>query len=254
MRKPIIAANWKMNKVREDAKSFVSEFLPLMGDFDPQKADVVLLPPFLSLSVVAEATRDSSVAVGAQDFFWEPKGAYTGEVSTQMLVDVGCTYALVGHSERRRVNDESNEWCNKKLKAALKAGLYPIYCIGETLEEREAGKIEAVLGSQIREGLADISAEQFLTIAIAYEPVWAIGTGKTATPGQANEAHEFIRKVLAEVYGNQCADPCRILYGGSVTPDNAVELMAQEHVDGALVGGASLKPDSFWSIVSASAQ
>jgi triosephosphate isomerase len=215
--------------------------------------DVAVIPPFVYLSSVGQAISSSGVALGAQDVYFEAKGAFTGEISAAMLKDVGCTYVLCGHSERRHVLGESDELINKKLTASLSGGLLPILCVGELLEERDASQTEQVVERQTRAGLAGLSAEKVSAVTIAYEPVWAIGTGRTATREQAQEVHAFIRKLLAEMYGQSVADEMRILYGGSVKADNAEELMGQEDVDGCLVGGASLKADDFVQIIEAAA-
>jgi len=215
--------------------------------------DVAVIPPFVYLSAVGQAVSSSGVALGAQDVYFEAKGAFTGEISAAMLKDVGCTYVLCGHSERRHVLGESDELVNKKLMASLSGGLLPILCVGELLEERDASQTEQVVERQTRAGLAGLSAEKVSAVTIAYEPVWAIGTGRTATREQAQEVHAFIRKLLAEMYDEAVAQEMRILYGGSVKADNAEELMGQEDVDGCLVGGASLKADDFVQIIEAAA-
>ncbi|GAB4388212.1 MAG: triose-phosphate isomerase [Thermodesulfovibrionales bacterium] len=243
MRRPFIAANWKMNKTVAEAEAFVAEFAPAVKDV--ADADIVIAPPFTALERVGERLRGSNVALSAQDVFYEEKGAFTGEVSPQMLLDVGCSYVIVGHSERRQYFGETDEIVNKKIRAALKSGLKVIFCIGESLEERKAGRTNDVLGRQLEGGLRDVEMEN---LVVAYEPIWAIGTGVTATPEQAQDAHAFIRSRLRGPYGAG-ADAVRVLYGGSVTPDNVSELMARPDVDGGLVGGASLKPDSFAKIV-----
>ncbi len=243
MRLPLIAANWKMNKTTAETREFITEFLPLVDGV--KDVEIVIAPAFTSLPVAAKFLKGSNVKLAAQDVFWETEGAYTGEVSPLMLKDVECTYVIIGHSERRQYFNETDEIVNRKIRAAQEADLGIIFCIGETLQEREAGETLQVLKRQITEGLKGLSAQG---LVIAYEPVWAIGTGKTATPEQAEEAHSFIRKELKTLYGNE-AEQIRILYGGSVKPDNIASLMAQPNVDGALVGGASLKPDSFSKIV-----
>ena len=232
-----------MNKTISETQDFISNFIPQVKD----KSDVsiVLAPPFTSLMVAADKLKDTNVALAAQDVFYEEKGAYTGEVSPLMLVDIGCKYVIVGHSERRQYFKETDGIVNKKIKAAKKAGLGVIFCIGESLEEREAGKTFEVLLRQTEKGLDGIDAENMV---LAYEPIWAIGTGKTATPGQAQEAHAYVRERLKVLYGNKADEIC-IIYGGSVTPENVDSLMACKDVDGALVGGASLKVDSFVRIV-----
>jgi triosephosphate isomerase len=232
-----------MNKTTAETREFITEFLPLVDGV--KDVEIVIAPAFTSLPVAAKFLKGSNVKLAAQDVFWETEGAYTGEVSPLMLKDVECTYVIIGHSERRQYFNETDEIVNRKIRAAQEADLGIIFCIGETLQEREAGETLQVLKRQITEGLKGLSAQG---LVIAYEPVWAIGTGKTATPEQAEEAHSFIRKELKTLYGNE-AEQIRILYGGSVKPDNIASLMAQPNVDGALVGGASLKPDSFSKIV-----
>ena len=243
MRKPFIAANWKMNKTLEETQAFINEFVPLVKDV--KDVDIIIAPPFTSLYVASKLLKNTNVQLASQDVFYEDKGAYTGEVSPVMLTDAGCVHVIVGHSERRQYFKETDEILNKKIKAAKKHGLGIIFCIGESLEEREAGKMFEVLKREIMEGLRDIPSEG---LVVAYEPIWAIGTGKTATTEQAQEVHKYIRERLGDLYGG-AASLIRILYGGSVTPDNVDALMACEDVDGALVGGASLKADSFAKLV-----
>ena len=243
MRRPVIAANWKMNKKIEEAQAFLDEFIPLV--WNERDVDIVIAPPFTALYTMANLLKITNIGLAAQDLFYEDKGAYTGEISPVMLTDIGCSYVIIGHSERRIYFGETNEIVNKKIRAARRHGLEVIFCIGESLSEREAVMTLDVLKRQISEGLRDISSDGLI---IAYEPVWAIGTGKTATPDQAQEAHESIRKTLSHLYGEP-AKGLRILYGGSVTPENADVLMACPDVDGALIGGASLKADSFAGIV-----
>ena len=243
MRRPVIAANWKMNKKIEEAQAFLDEFIPLV--WNERDVDIVIAPPFTALYTMANLLKITNIGLAAQDLFYEDKGAYTGEISPVMLTDIGCSYVIIGHSERRIYFGETDEIVNKKFRAARRHGLEVIFCIGESLSEREAGMTFDVLKRQISEGIRDISSDGLI---IAYEPVWAIGTGKTATPDQAQEAHESIRKTLSHLYGEP-AKGLRILYGGSVTPENADVLMACPDVDGALVGGASLKADSFAGIV-----
>jgi triosephosphate isomerase len=211
--------------------------------------DIVICPVYTSLSEVAEVVSESNIGLGAQDCYWQDEGAFTGEISPPMLKDAGCAYVIVGHSERRQFFAETNETVNKKLKACLAHGLVPIVCVGEMLAQREAGKTFDVLTDHVRNGLAGVSAQQAKGLVLAYEPVWAIGTGKTASPAQAQEAHAFIRGLLAKIYDKETADAIRLQYGGSVKPENIEELMRQPDVDGALVGGASLKADSFCAIV-----
>ncbi len=243
MRIPLIAANWKMHMTTAETREYITEFLPLVEGVND--VEIVLAPPFTSLAVAAKFLKGSNVKLAAQNVFWEEKGAYTGEISPQMLKDVECSYVIIGHSERRQYFGETDETVNKKIGAAVATGLGVIFCIGETLEEREAGKTFDVLKKQLTGGLRDRKIDG---LVIAYEPVWAIGTGKTATPEQAQEAHEFIRNELRSLYGD-VSESIRILYGGSVKPENIATLMAQRDVDGGLVGGASLKPDSFSRIV-----
>jgi triosephosphate isomerase len=247
MRKKLIAANWKMYKTPEQARDFVSAFLPLV--WEHQRDEIVLCPPFVSIAETLAAVQGSGVEVGGQDMFWEPHGAFTGEVSANMLRAVGCTHVIIGHSERRQYFGETDDSVNRKLRAALPAGLKPIVCVGEVLEEREAGVTEDILRRQCGLAFREISAGGAAPIIIAYEPVWAIGTGKTATPELAGEAHRLIRHQAAQAFGKEVADRMRILYGGSVKPENAKMLMSHPDIDGALVGGASLDPRSFADIV-----
>lgn len=243
MRTPLIAANWKMNKTIDETAAFFDALLPVIKNVTD--VDVIVAPPFTSIATAAAKTQGSSVKLAAQNVFYEEKGAFTGEISSAMLIDAGCEAVIIGHSERRHIMNETDEIINKKIRTARAHGLEILFCIGELLAEREAGKTTDVLRRQIIGGLAGIPADG---IVVAYEPVWAIGTGKTATPELAQEAHEFIRSVLTEHYG-EIARNIRILYGGSVTPDNVAGLMACPDIDGALVGGASLKPDSFAQLV-----
>jgi triosephosphate isomerase len=248
MRTKLIAANWKMYKTPEEGAAFIQAFLPLVAGHT--RDEIVICPPFVDLPAVVAAAKGSKVAVGAQNMSWEKEGAFTGEISTAMLLGVGCTHVIIGHSERRQYFGETDDTVNRKTEVALEAGLIPIMCVGEVIEEREAGLMEEVLRRQVTRGLGGISGRKAGgKLVIAYEPVWAIGTGKTATPQMAEEAHELIRHETAKVLGQEVADTTRILYGGSVKPDNAKSLMSQPDIDGALVGGASLKPDSFAAIV-----
>jgi len=247
MRRPVIAGNWKMYKTIAEAVGFVQKLKPLVAN--SSHCDVVVAPPYTALRAVADVARGSNIAVAAQDLHWDKEGAHTGDVSPAMLVDAGCTYVIIGHSERRQDHGETDEGVNRKLKAALATGLTPIVCVGETLAEREAGKTEQVLDRQFRGGLVGLTAQEFSRIIIAYEPVWAIGTGRTATPEMAAESHRYIRGLICQQFGEQIASGVRVLYGGSVKPDNIGGLMAQQEIDGALVGGASLKADSFSAIV-----
>jgi len=223
-------------------------------DLGSETVDIVICPPFTSLSEAAEVVIESNIALGAQDMYWQEEGAFTGEVSAPMLKDAGVKYVIIGHSERRQFFSETNDSVNKKVKAALNHGLIPIMCVGESLKDREAGLTFKVLEDHVTGGLKDLGPEQVEKIIIAYEPVWAIGTGKTATPAQAQEAHKFIRDLVIKLYNKQTGELLRIQYGGSVKPENTKELMGQPDVDGALVGGASLKADSFSSIVKSSSE
>ena len=241
----LIAGNWKMHKTLAEARDLAREILQGVGP--ETRAEVVLAPPYTALSAVAEVLG-SAVKLAAQDTFWEEKGAFTGAIAPGMLVDVGCTYVIVGHSERRQFFGDTDEAVNRKVRAALAAGLRPIMCVGESLAEREAGRTFTVVETQVQAGLAGLPASEWERLVIAYEPVWAIGTGKTATPQQAQEVHRLIRNLLPEVLGTAAI---RILYGGSVTPDNAATLLAEPDLDGALVGGASLKAASFLGIIAA---
>ena len=250
MRVPLIAGNWKMFKTVHEAVAFAKEFKSIVKDV--VAVDIVVAPPFTAVHAVAEALRASNVAVAAQDLYWEREGAFTGEVSAAMVRESGAEYVIVGHSERRRFFGETDVTVNRKIGAALAADLTPIVCIGETLEEREAGSTLAVLDRQLKDGLDAISPDQIVELVIAYEPVWAIGTGRTATTAQAQEAHGHIRSRLRQWFGASAAERCRILYGGSVKPDNIIELVRETDVDGALVGGASLDVRSFGEIVTKS--
>jgi triosephosphate isomerase (TIM) len=247
MRKKVIAANWKMYKTPEQTRDFFRDFLPMVAGHD--RDEVVVCPPFVDLPAAVDAVKGSSVAIGGQDLHWEKEGAFTGEISIGMLQSVGATHVIIGHSERRQYFGETDDVVNLKLKAALEAGLTPIACVGEVLEEREAGLTEDVLRRQCLRAFHAISAKKAAKLVIAYEPVWAIGTGKTATPQMAADAHVLIRAEAAKAFGQEHADNLRILYGGSVKPENAKALMAEEEIDGALVGGASLDAKSFTAIV-----
>jgi triosephosphate isomerase len=236
-----------MFKTVEETVRFFDELKPLVADAD--HCEIVVCTPFPSLTAAVETVRGSNVRIGAQNLHWEKEGAFTGEVSAGMIVGAGCTHVIVGHSERRQYFGETDETVNKRTLAALEAGLTPIVCVGETLDEREGGRTEAVLATQFEGGLGSLTGAAFSRIIMAYEPVWAIGTGRTATPEIAEEAHRFLREKTAEKFGSEGAAALRILYGGSVKPDNAKGLMACENIDGGLVGGASLKADSFAGIV-----
>lgn len=251
MRKPFVAGNWKMNTDSRSSVELAKAVVAGSTGVAREKVTVALIPPFVYLPAVVKAISSSGVSVGAQDVYFEAKGAFTGEISTAMLKDVGCTYVLCGHSERRHVLGESDELVGKKVTAAINGGLLPILCVGELLEERDGGKMNEVIARHLRTGLAGLSADKMAAVTIAYEPVWAIGTGRTATPEQAQEAHAFIRNMLAQMYDAKLAQEIRIQYGGSVKGDNAKELMAQKDVDGLLVGGASLKADEFVRIIQA---
>jgi triosephosphate isomerase len=246
-RRPLIAGNWKMNLDRAGATARAAalvEWAKSAGE-----VDLAVCPPAVYLQAVGHVIAGSRIALGAQNMYFEKSGAFTGEISPAMLVDLGCRYVILGHSERRHVLGETDELVNKKVHAALSAGLTPIVCVGETLAEREAVQTGQVIGRQFAGSLAGLAAEQMLRVVIAYEPVWAIGTGKVATTQQAEAVHLDLRKLLKERYNAAVAQSVRIVYGGSVKPDNAAELLACENIDGALVGGASLKPDDFWGII-----
>ncbi|MEM9479424.1 MAG: triose-phosphate isomerase [Verrucomicrobiota bacterium] len=249
MRTPIIAANWKMNKGPSEAADFVNNYLKTPPDVN--KCDVVIAAPFVSLAATAEAVSGSSLKLSAQNMYFEENGAFTGEVSPGMLLELNCEYVIIGHSERRAIFGEDDALLNKKVAKAHEVGLKPIFCIGETLEERDGGQLESVIKRQVEEGLKGIDPAKMPETVVAYEPVWAIGTGRTATPEQAQEAQAFVRSVLAGVFGEEISDQIRIQYGGSVKPGNAAELLGQPDIDGALVGGASLEPESFAGIVAA---
>jgi triosephosphate isomerase len=246
-RKALIAANWKMYKTPAEAKAFTDAFLPLVAGHN--RDEIALFPSVTSLATVVEAVSGSNVAAGLQNMHFAEEGAYTGETSASMLLAVGATHTLIGHSERRQYFNETDEIVNKKLHTAIKHGIIPVVCIGEVLSERESGQTAEVLLTQLKGALAGITSAQAHALVIAYEPVWAIGTGKTATPEMAVEAHMIIRAELANILGSHHAKATRILYGGSVKPENANALLGEEEIDGALVGGASLKPDSFAAIV-----
>lgn len=252
MRVPLIAANWKMYKTVHDTFVYIKEFRNMVKDVED--VEIVVAPPFTAIHTAAEAARNSNVGIAAQDLYWEKEGAFTGEVSAAMIKEAGAEYVIIGHSERRRLFHDTDETVNRKTLAALGAGLTPIVCIGETLEERERGETLAVLDRQIKNGLDGITGDQVAALVIAYEPVWAIGTGRNATPDQANEAHAHIRSRLRQWFGGHAADQCHVIYGGSVKPDNAGALVSLPDVDGALVGGASLDVRAFFQIVSKSRQ
>jgi triosephosphate isomerase len=250
MRTPIIAGNWKMYKTVAETVKYVKEFRSLVKDVTG--VEVVIAPPFAALHAAAEAARASNIAIAGQDCYWEREGAFTGEVSAVMLREAGAEYVIVGHSERRTLFGETDAMVNRKVAAAFAAGLTPIACIGETLDQRERNETFDVLDRQIKQGLDGVTADEVGRLVMAYEPVWAIGTGRNATPAQAAEAHAHIRKRLRQWFGSDAAELCHILYGGSVKPDNIKDLVALEDVDGALVGGASLDLRAFFDIVSRS--
>lgn len=249
MRRLLIAGNWKMHKTVSESLELVRKLSYSTNNVSA--LDILVCPPFTALSAVYESVKETNIKLGAQNMFWEDSGAYTGEISPVMIKDIGCEYVIIGHSERRQYFGETDEIVNKKIKAALKHNLKPIVCIGEKLEQREQGITEKVLQNQIYEGLKELSESDMEQITIAYEPVWAIGTGKTATPEIANSAQKFIRDKLKEIFNEQVAEKTRILYGGSVKPENAEGLLSQEHIDGALVGGASLDAEKFAKIIEA---
>ena len=247
MRRPVIAGNWKMYKTAAETRAFFQAFAPLVAA--SKHCDIIVAPPFTALAAAVDSARGSSIAIAAQNLHWEREGAFTGEISARMLVEAGCRAVIIGHSERRQFFGETDESVHRKAKAALEAGLTPIVCVGELLSEREANRTEAVLERQFSGGLAALTPAEFSRILIAYEPVWAIGTGRTATPEIAAEAHRYIRGLAAARFTSEQASALRILYGGSVKPENIKGLMAQDEIDGALVGGASLDPKSFAAIV-----
>jgi triosephosphate isomerase len=246
MRRPLIAGNWKMHMKLGEASELTRRVVDGCRGFDD--VDVVLMPPYTALTTVASAISGSSIRLGAQDLHWEEKGAYTGEVSPVMLKDVGCIYALVAHSERRQLFGETDRSANRKVLAALAHDLVPVLCVGESDAERDRGVTFVVIDRQVKEGLKDVAESQLDRLVVAYEPIWAIGTGRTATPAQAEEVHQSIRGQLAKLFGSQAAAKVRILYGGSVKADNVDDLMAEADIDGALVGGASLDASSFTRI------
>jgi len=252
MRKLFVAGNWKMNLDEADATALAGDLRAnLSGDQVFAKVDVAVYPPFVYLPAVGKVLSNSKIQVGAQNVYFESRGAFTGEISVAMLKDVGCRYSIIGHSERRHVMGEDDVLINKKMHAILQGGLEVIFCLGELLSDREQGQTEKVVERQLRNGLMAVEPADMSRVTIAYEPVWAIGTGKTATPGQAQEAHAFCREIIADMFDESVAQQVRIQYGGSVKPENASELLGQKDVDGALVGGASLKSDSFTGIIKA---
>jgi triosephosphate isomerase len=252
MRKPFVAGNWKMNTDSFTSVSLAKAVATGVANVAGQDIDVAVLPPFVYITVVVGSLSTTQIAVGAQDLYFEKKGAFTGEISAAMLKDIGCAYVLCGHSERRHIIRETDELINKKVAAAILGGLLPIFCVGELIDERKAALTEKVVRNQIEKGFANLTAEKASAVTIAYEPVWAIGTGLTATPLQAQEVHSIIRDTVSRLYDSRLAEEIRILYGGSVKPDNAAELMDQCDVDGLLVGGASLSAEDFIAIIKAS--
>ena len=246
MRKPIIAGNWKMNMTPSQAKELVTNLIPLVKD---AACDVVVCPPYVDIALVAELVQGTNIQVGAQNIHWAEKGAFTGEISAAMLKEAGAAYAIIGHSERRQYFGETDATVNSRTKAALAAGIVPIICVGESLEQREKGETDAVVSGQVKADLADIPGEAVAGLVIAYEPIWAIGTGKTATDEQANETIGVIRAAIARRYGDEVAQDVRIQYGGSMNPKNAHGLMMQPEIDGGLIGGASLKAADFAQVV-----
>ena len=247
MRTPVIAGNWKMNKTVAEAVALASEIKEKVAGVENVK--IIVCPVFTAVKSVADVLKGTNVKVGAQDMYWETSGAFTGEVSGEMLMEAGAEYVIIGHSERRQYFGETNETVNKKLKKALSIGLKPIVCIGETLADREAGTTEAVVGKQVKEGFVGLTAEEMKGTIIAYEPVWAIGTGKTATAEQAEAVHAFVRNLIAQLWDKETADAVIIQYGGSMKPENVASLLAQPDIDGGLIGGAALKADSFEKLV-----
>lgn len=246
-RRPLIAGNWKMHKNKKEAIELAQGLKQNLGQLTNR--DIVICPPFTVLDAVGQVIKESNIKLGAQNLYWEEKGAYTGEISPLMLKDSGCEYVIIGHSERRQYFGETNQTVHKKLRSALAQGLIPIVCVGERLAEREKGTTFHIVEQQVKESLGGLSPTEAGMVVIAYEPVWAIGTGKTATPEQAEEVHQFIREIFARLYGGKIAQVTRILYGGSIKPENIASLMKCENIDGGLVGGASLEIDSFTRIV-----
>jgi triosephosphate isomerase len=247
IRRPLIAGNWKMYKTGPEAVEFVKAFKPMVADVTT--VDIMIAPPFTALSPVARELEGTDIGLGAQNLDWHPEGAYTGEISCSMLNAAGCRYVIIGHSERRQYFGETDESINRKIEAATRAGLIPVFCIGETEDQRDAGDTFSVLDNQVQNGLHDLLPEKLNSLVVAYEPVWAIGTGKTATKEQAQEVHKYLRQRFVDFFNDAFAQKLRILYGGSVKPSNIKDLMAMPDIDGALVGGASLAPDSFSQLV-----
>jgi len=247
MRKKIIAGNWKMNKTGAQAAEFARALKSRIGSIS--RTEIIICPPYTALSSLVEIFKRTRVGVGAQNVFWEASGAYTGEISAEMLVDAGCSSAIIGHSERRQYFDETNQTVNARVKRTLTTTLTPIVCVGETLDQRKQGRTNDVVGNQIREGLADLTHEHIQKIILAYEPVWAIGTGVTATPEQAEEVHAFIRNLVKDMFTAKIGDEIHILYGGSAKPSNIHDLLSRKNIDGGLIGGASLEVESFAEMI-----
>ncbi|OGS45764.1 MAG: triose-phosphate isomerase [Elusimicrobia bacterium RIFOXYD2_FULL_34_15] len=247
-RVPLIAGNWKMNKTVKESVELVLALKQKLSDV--KEREILVCPPYTSLYAVKENLKNSNIKVGAQNMYFEKSGAFTGEISPLMLKDIGCDYVIIGHSERRQYFGETDDSVNKKMKVAFENGITPIVCVGETLQQREKNEAFSVIEKQIKIGVAGLSGDQITKVVIAYEPVWAIGTGKTASPQQAEEIHAFIRKLYFEMYGKDSSEAIRILYGGSVKPDNISEIMKQPNIDGGLIGGAALKADDFIKLVS----
>ena len=248
MRRKVIAGNWKMNNDLSESQSLISKLVSGLSN-EKVNCDVIVCPPYTSLSEANSLLKNSNIKLGAQNMYFEENGAFTGEISASMLKSTGCEYVILGHSERRTIFGETDQVINKKIKKALQSGLLPIFCVGETLQERESGVTNDIIKRQVTEGLKDITSTEMQKIIIAYEPVWAIGTGKTASPEQAEDVHAFIRGLVKSLYSNDIAEGLVIQYGGSVKPDNAKVLLSQKDIDGALVGGACLKSESFIGIV-----
>ena len=246
-RRPLIAGNWKMHKTGQESVDFVNTLIPLVSG--AADVDIMIAPPFTALTQVAEAVEDTAIQLGAQNVHWESHGAYTGEISSDMLLAARCDQVIIGHSERRQYFGETDDQINRKINVVNQAGLTPVFCIGETEDQRDAGNTFSVLDKQVENGLENLVLEDLTTLVVAYEPVWAIGTGKTATTDQAQEVHAFLRTRIGEMYNQDLADGMRILYGGSVKPSNVKDLMSMPDIDGALVGGASLDPESFAQLV-----
>lgn len=245
-RQPIIAGNWKMNMTATQARDMIAKLIPLVDGVEGR--EIVIAPPFTSIPAISAAAAGTGISISGQNMHWEDKGPFTGEISAEMLLDLGCKYVIIGHSERRQYFGETDESVNKKVRQAVRKGLRPIVCVGETLSERESGRVDDVIKRQVSAAFDSVSGSEMNMVVIAYEPVWAIGTGKTASPEQANDVHSLIRGIVREAFGAEAADSIRIQYGGSVTLENISSLMSRPDIDGALVGGASLKPDSFAAI------